>query len=92
MGWDGVELLDERAMGDEFREDGGERQVGGIVVVAEQDDYSISRTSAQQLGLMPLFTSVLIAIMGTYRHRGPHGTLEPWISEFSFNTFMSHVI
>ena len=33
--------------GDEFREDGGERQVGVIVVVAEQDDYSISRMSAQ---------------------------------------------
>jgi hypothetical protein len=34
--------------------------------------------SAQPLRLVPLFTSVLIAIMGTYRHRGPHG-LEPWI-------------
>jgi hypothetical protein len=44
---EGLELLDGRGMwiaegfktGDEFREDGGERQVGGMVVVAEQDDY-----------------------------------------------------
>ena len=72
--------------GDEFREDGG-RQVGGIVVVAEQDDHSIidGNKRASNSDSCPCLRLCLSPSWGTYRRRGKHGTSEPWISEFCFD-------
>jgi hypothetical protein len=60
----------------------GRGKLGGIVVVAEQqEDYSImNENRAQRLGLVPLFTPVLIAILGDL---DVVARIEPW------NTFQS---